>query len=286
MTATTTPPSGGAARPLVGDRPDLPRAGLGAVMHSEWIKLRTVRSTVITLSLTVVLGIGEGTLISLGLGNAYKNDNFGNAVFDPTSISLGGLASFVGFAQLSLIVLGVLVVTSEYSTGMIRTSLAAVPRRGRLLAAKALVFALVALVVGEITGFVAFFVGQVVLAGQNAPHAVLSDPHVARAVMGSGLYLALVGLVAVGVGGLIRNTAGAIFTLVAVIIVLPPLSNLLPASVGRPLREFWPTEAGSQIISVHRSAHSLGSWAGLGVLLAFATVVMALGAVSILRRDA
>lgn len=279
MTTTSNPP-------LVADRPDLPSAGLGAVMHGEWIKLRTVRSTLITLIITVILGIGEGTLISLGAGNAYKNHNFGTTVFDPASISLGGLASFVGFAQLSLVVLGVLVVTSEYSTGMIRTSLAAVPRRGRLLAGKAIVFALVALVVGEITGFIAFSVGQVVLAGQTAPHAALSDPHVLRAVIGSGLYLALIGLVAVGVGGVIRNTAGAIFTLVAVIIVLPPLSNLLPTSVGRPLREYWPTEAGSQIISVQRGSHTLGSWTGLGVLAAFAVVVLALATVTIIRRDA
>ncbi|MDQ2724167.1 MAG: ABC transporter permease [Actinomycetota bacterium] len=278
MTTTTTP--------ILADRPDLPSAGLGAAMHSEWIKLRTVRSTLITLIITVVLGIGEGALISLGAGNAYKDHNFGTTTFDPTAISLGGLASFVGFAQLALVVLGVLVVTSEYSTGMIRTSLAAVPRRGRLLAAKAIVFALVALVVGEITGFIAFFVGQAVLSGQTAPHAALGDPYVARAVIGSGLYLALVGLVAVGVGALIRNTAGAIFTLVAVIIVLPPLSNLLPTSFGRPLREYWPTEAGSQIISVDRGTHMLGSWTGLGVLAAFAVVVMTLGTVAILRRDA
>lgn len=279
MTTTTD-------RPLLADRPDLPRAGVGAAMHSEWIKLHTVRSTLITLIITVVLGIGEGALIALGAGNAYKNHNFGNNVFDPTGISLGGLASFLGFSQLALVVLGVLVITSEYATGMIRTSLAAVPRRGRLLAAKAIVFALVALVVGETTGFIAFFVGQVVLSGQGAPHAALGDPHVARAVIGSGLYLALVGLAAVGVGALIRNTAGAISTLVAVIIVLPPLSNLLPTSFGRPLREYWPTEAGSQIISVHRGAHVLGSWTGLGVLAAFAAVVLALGAISILRRDA
>lgn len=279
MTTTTTPPLGA-------DRPDLPNAGLGAVMHSEWIKLRTLRSTIITLIITVVLGVGEGVLISLGAGNAYKKGQFGSTVFDPTSISLEGLASFVGFAQLSLVVLGVLVMTSEYSTGMIRTSLAAVPRRGRLLAGKAIVFGLVALVVGEITGFIAFFLGQVVLAGQSAPHVALGDPHVARAVIGSGLYLALVGLVAVGVGALIRNTAGAIFSLVAVIIVLPPLTNLLPTSFGRPLREYWPTEAGSEIIAIHRSAHTLGSWTGLGILAAFAVVVMALAAVTILRRDA
>ncbi|MDQ2728313.1 MAG: ABC transporter permease [Actinomycetota bacterium] len=279
MTITTDPP-------VVADRRDLPRAGLGAVMHSEWIKIRTVRSTLVTLILTAVLGIGEGALISLGAGNAYKNHNFGSNVFDPTNISLSGLANVVGFAQLALVVLGILAVTSEYSTGMIRTSLAAVPRRGRLLAGKAIVFALVALVVGEITGFLAFFIGQVVLSGQSAPHAALGDPNVARAVIGSGLYLALVGLVAVGVGALIRNSAAAISILVAVIIVLPPLSNLLPTSFGRPLREYWPTEAGSQIIAVQRGAHTLGSWAGLGVLAAFAAVVLAAATVTILRRDA
>jgi ABC-type transport system involved in multi-copper enzyme maturation permease subunit len=159
-------------------------------VRSERIKLTTVRSTWITLLVAVVLGVGVGALISYLAGTHYATGGFGNrASWDPTNVSFRA----INIAQLAIAVLGVMVVTSEYSSGMIRTSLAAVPRRGRFLAAKALVFTTVALVVGEVMAFAAFLIGQSLI-GSHAPHATLSGPGVLRAVVGAGLYLALVGL--------------------------------------------------------------------------------------------
>jgi len=172
------------------------------VLRSEWTKLRSLRSTVCTLLAAGVLAIGLSVLFANGAGR--RLDAQGG--FDPTAVSL---QSFI-LVQLAISVLGVLVVTSEYGTGMIRTSLTAVPRRGRLLAAKALVFGAVALVCGQVVAFTSFLVGQAILNRTGLRDAALGEPGVLRAVIGCGLYLAMIGLLGVAVGVLTRTTAGAI----------------------------------------------------------------------------
>ena len=160
-------------------------ATFGDVLRSEWTKLRSVRSTFWALTVTVVLGVALGAVISAAAAHGYAKSGVSNKLgWDPTGVSLDGVA----VASLAIAVLGVLCISAEYSSGMIRTSLIAVPKRGRVLAAKSLVFAAVTFVVGEAVSFTAFFVGQALISG-HAPHAALGDPGVARAVAGAGLYL-------------------------------------------------------------------------------------------------
>lgn len=276
MSATAASP------PPVSPRAAAPpgQANLISVLRSEWIKLRTVRSTFIALGIIILLGVGVGALICLAVASNYAHRH-SDSVFDPTSISLAGL----GLGQLAVAVLGALMITSEYSTGMIRTSLTAVPRRGRLLSAKAGVFAAVMLLIGEITAFGAFLVGQAVLSGR-APHASLAQANVLRAVIGAGLYLVAIGLLSVAVGALVRRTAATISIMVAFVFVLPGILHALPTSVRNPVLEYWPSEAGSQVFVVHRSAHTLSAWGGFGLMVAFTAVLLALATALMIRRDA
>ena len=245
---------------------------------SEWTKIRTLRSTFFTLAATVAFVVGLGALISY---ESSVHFGPGNGTWDPTSTSLSGLV----IGQLTIAVLGVLAITSEYSTGMIRTSLAAVPRRGRLLAAKAAVFGAVAVVSGELVSWVAFFVGQVLISGHQ-PTASLSQPDVARAVVGGGLYIALIGLMAVAAGTILRYTAAAITAVIAVLFVLPGVLEALPNSWRLPVEKYWPTRAGAQILQVTRDTNTLPAWLGFGELALFVAVLLGLGYFLLQRRDA
>jgi ABC-2 type transport system permease protein len=252
------------------------------VLRSEWTKLRSLRSTFWALTVTVVLGIGLGALISAVTAHGYARFSPSEKLsWDPTGVSAAGMY----IAQLAIAVLGVLCISSEYSSGMIRTSLIVVPKRGRILAAKSLVFAAVTFVVGEVTIFVAFFVGQAIISG-HAPHAALGDPGVARAVVGGGLYLAALAVLSVAAGTLLRRPAAAITCMVAILFVLPGIAQALPDSWRNPVTEFWPTQAGSQLTSVYHSAHTLQPWPGFGVMCLFAAVVYAAAWTLLDRRDA
>jgi ABC-2 type transport system permease protein len=257
-------------------------ATFGDVLCSEWVKLRSVRSTFWALTVTVVLGVGLGTVISAITARAYARFSVsGKLSWDPTGISQSGVA----IASVAIAVLGVLCISSEYSSGMIRASLIAVPKRGRVLAAKSLVFAVVTLVVGEVTCFAAFFAGQAVISG-HAPHAALGDPGVARAVAGGGLYLIALAVLSVAAGALLRHPAAAIACMMAVLFVLPGIAQALPDSWRNPVTEFWPTLAGSQVTSVHHSAHTLQPWPGFGVMCLFVAIVYAIAWTLLDRRDA
>jgi hypothetical protein len=264
------------------DRPLPRRATFGDVVRAEWTKVWTVRSTPLALLIAAVLGIGLGAAISAAASHHYaRADLFERLRWDPTAISLTGLA----IAQLAIAILGVVIVTSEYSSGMIRTSLTAVPRRGRLLAAKAGIYTGVVLVVGEALSFASFAIGQSLIKG-NAPYATLGQAGVLRAVVGAGLYLAVLGLFGVAVGAVLRHSAAAIASVVAVLFVLPGIIQALPDSWRHPVTEFWPTQAGSQILQVHRDAHTLAPWSGFGLMCLFVALVLA-GAFFLLeRRDA
>jgi ABC-2 type transport system permease protein len=257
-------------------------ATFGDVLRSEWVKLRSVRATFWALAATVVLGIALGAVISAAAAHSYARFTAAAKLsWDPTGVSQSGMV----FAQLAIVVLGVLFIGSEYSSGMIRTSLIAVPKRGRILAAKALVFAAVTFVVGEVTCFAAFFVGQALISG-HAPHAALGDPGVARAVVGGGLYLAALAVLSVAAGGLLRHAAAGIASMVAILLVLPLIAQALPDSWRNPVTEFWPTQAGQQLTGVYHSAHTLQPWTGFGVLCLFVVLVYGIAWALLDRRDA
>lgn len=249
-------------------------------ISSEWTKLASLRSAWYTAGLAVVLGVGFGALVSQGSGRRYAEMPAAErATFDPTNVSLYGCFLLT---QLAVGTLGVLVMTSEYATGTIGPSLAAVPRRGRLLAAKTVVFAAVSLVLGQVAAFGAFLAGQAALAGEGAPHAALADPDVTRAVVGAGLWLVLVGLLGMALGVVLRATAGAIATLVGVTLLVPLFSTMLPGPVGK----YWPTLAGLRITAVVPDPAALSPWQGFGLLCATVAAVLAVAYAVFRTRDA
>lgn len=263
-------------------RPGYRSATFADALRCEWTKARSVRSTWWTLITAAVLGIGLGALVSALTAHQYAKASLSTrATWDPTSISGTGLE----IAQLAIGVLAIMIITSEYSTGAIRSSLAAIPRRGRFLAAKAVVIAGLIFAAVEITAFAAFFVGQALISG-HAPTASLGQPGVLRALIGCGLYGVLIGLLGLALGALIRHAAGAIAVLAALLFVLPAILAALPSSVEHTVEKFWPTQAGQQVTVVVRAAHTLSPWAGLGVLCLFVAVVLAASAVLLNRRDA
>jgi ABC-2 type transport system permease protein len=257
-----------------------------SVIRSEWIKLRSLRSTWYSLLAAVVIIVGLGTLFSALRAHRFNQvgpngGRFAEA-FDATQVSLRG----VFLAQLAIGVLGVLVITGEYSTGMIRSSIAAVPNREPVLIAKALVFAVTAFILTEVSAFVAFLLGQQALKSTHL-QASLSTPHAERAIVGAGLYLTLIGLLAVGLGFLVRSTAGGIATLFGIVLVLPLLSNALPTPYSADVSKYLPLNAGTQIIATTNPDPSqLGPWAGLGVVAIYAAAALVAGAIMLKRRDA
>jgi ABC-2 type transport system permease protein len=276
MTATITPALRPAALP-----PASGRAGLAGALRSEVIKIRSTRSTYWTLLALIVVTIGFGALASWGAASHAGGRGPG---FDPTQRSLGGL--YIG--QLIIAVLGALAITSEYSTGMIRTSLTAMPRRGTMFAAKALVFGTVAFIIGLITSFGAFFLGQALMSGQHI-NATLGQPQVLRAVIGGALFLTVCGLLAFGIGMILRHTAGAITASIGLLFVLSILVNFLPQSWQANLDKWMPAIAGSQIWATKASADGtpmFSAWAGFAVFAGYAAVAMIAGLVMFRRRDA
>ena len=195
------------------------------------------------------------------------------------------LGTGIGLGQLAICVLGALVMTTEYSTGVIRASLLAVPRRIPMLAAKAVIFAALILVVGEIVTFGSFFVGSSIL--HSHVHLSLGQPGVARAVIGTGLSLTVLGLFAMAIGALIRHTAGAIATVIGVVLVLPILSGLLPGSWGAHINAYLPEQAGGLISQAHQQAGNLLSpWQGFGVFCIWTALLLAAAAYLLRWRDA
>ncbi len=257
-------------------------AEFGAVVRSEGTKIRSVRSTIWTLLVAILATVGIGALICLARVSRWDHLTLRQQLtFDGTTFSLRG----VFLAQLAIGVLGVLVITSEYSTGMIRTTLAAVPQRRILFGAKVLVFTVVAFVVALVACFGAFFVGQAILGPQH--HGVaLSYPGALRAVVGAAAYLTAVGLLGVALGTLIRRTAGGIATLFGLLLILPLLVSALPSPWSTDITKYLPSDLGLALFTVrHTSAH-LQPGAALAVLAAWVVVALAVAGVTLVRRDA
>ncbi len=260
------------------------RVTLAGVIRAEWIKLRSLRSTWYSLLAAVLIIVGLGTLFA-GLHAHRMEQNIGpdgKIFFDATQVSLRG----VFLAQLAIGVLGVLVITGEYSTGMIRSSIAAVPHRQPVLLAKALVFAVITFVVSLASTFVGFLLGQQAQASTHA-QASLSTPGAERAILGGAIYLTLIGLLAVGLGFLIRNTAGAIATLFGIVLVAPLLVTALPTPYSTDVAKYLPLNAGTQIIAtINPDPDLLAPWTGIGVTALYALVALIAGGLVLSRRDA
>jgi ABC-type transport system involved in multi-copper enzyme maturation permease subunit len=256
------------------------------VLTSEWTKLRSVRSTYWTLLSAAATTIGLSAIVCAVYIAQFDHLTVQDrAGFNPASFSLiGGV-----LAQLAIAVLGVLVITSEYATGMIRATFAAVPQRLTVLAAKATVFTGVVLAVTTAACFAAFFIGQGMLSAKGIGISI-GSPGALRTVVGTSLYLAVLGLLSLGLGTLIRKTAGAITAMVGILFVLPVLSQLLPSSMDA-IQKYLPSEAGQAIINGSDVAKAggraaLSPWLGLGVFFVYAVVALGAAAITLVRRDA
>jgi ABC-2 type transport system permease protein len=251
------------------------RAGLRQTVHAEWTKLVSLRSTRWTLLITMV---GAVLVTFLSTHSALHHSRAWYRGFDPTNLSLAGLA----IGSLTLGVLGVLVMSGEHGTGTIRSSLAAMPRRSVLLTAKITLVGLGALVVGESLGFILFFEGQAVLAG-GAPTASLGQPGVFRAVALSGAFTALFALLGLGIGTIVRHTAGAL----AVFAGCTLLASILLSSISESIARFAPEIIfANSIAAVVHSGDSLSVTIGVVLMLAYCTAALGLGALLLDRRDA
>jgi ABC-2 type transport system permease protein len=264
-----------------------PRQLWSSFAAAEWIKIRTVRSTFITLAVSVVVAVGFGALACqrlvaqiAGLSSAGDRGNYLQGI-DVTSRSLIGNA----FAQLLIGALGVLVVTSEFGTGMIRASVIAMPQRQRWIAAKLAVFAAVVLVAGQILTFASFGIGQAILRTQHVGVSI-GDPGVLRSVVATGLYIALIGLIGASLGLIIRHTAGALTSLIGIVFVLPALASAFSEPLQGQIVRLLPESIGEQSSSVLRVSDRFPIWGGIALMLVYATVLYTLGAVLLHRRDA
>ncbi|MEV6295619.1 ABC transporter permease [Streptomyces sp. NPDC051896] len=250
------------------------------VIRSEWTKIRSVASTVWTLSLAVVVTIALGMLISALSRNQFDSMPVQDRLsFDPTYVSFAGMS----LGQLAMIVFGVLVVSNEYSTGMIRASLAAVPQRATFLFGKIAVAGALALVVGMATSFATFFLGQAML----GPHgARLGDPGVLRAVIGGGLYMMLIAMFSMGVAAMLRSPMLSLGILMPFFFLI---SNILGnVDATKKIGRFLPDQAGSRIMQVVPTADDTpyGPWGGLGIMVLWVIAALAGGYALLKRRDA
>jgi ABC-2 type transport system permease protein len=259
------------------------RQRLGGVMHMEWIRLRTLRSTWWSVAVVVVAMIGLAVWIQYYVPGQWAHMSAaGRASFDPTENGYAGLA----VAELAVAVLGILAASGEYGSGMIRSTLAAVPRRGRVLAAKTAVTGLVTLVLGEVLSFAAFLAGQAML-HSPAPHATLGQPGVLRAVLLGGLYLPLIALISLGIGLLVRRAAAGISIMVGLIFVIPIVLLALPVHVLNDVAQYLPpTIAENSLTAVKTVPLSLSPWAGLAMLVLYAAAALGAGGLLLARRDA
>jgi ABC-2 type transport system permease protein len=278
-TATESQPSLTALPPASG------RAGFRGTLASEFTKIRSVRSTYWTLLVLLVVSVGIGAAITAGTAASWSRTSPSNqASFDPTQASVAGLF-YLG--QLVIVVLGAMTITAEYSTGMIRTSLTAMPRRTVVYAAKAAIFAVVALVITFVAAFASFYLGQALLTSTHDT-ATLSQPNVLRAVVGSALYVTLCGLFAFAIGAILRHTAGTITAVIGLLFVIPILVHLLPQSWYQDVDRWLPDAAGRALsVTVGpQPAHLFSPWNQFAVFAIYTAIVLVVGAVLFRNRDA
>ncbi len=306
-TATREPSPGGAhARPSTGRAAGTARSvrgargargarvGLGSAVRSEFTKIRSVRSTYWTLLAMIIVCVGIGALFSAGdasrISGAVSAADRAAALTHARAYNVTGSLIGLLIGQLVIAVLGALTMTSDYSTGMISTSLTTMPRRGTVYAAKAIVFGAIALVAGLVASLASFFAGQALLTGVHASTS-LGQPGVLRAVIGGGLFLAVCGLLSYGIGGILRHTAGAIAASIGLLFVLWSLSGFLPSPpsgwFGQADIDKWiPFNAGGAIWEHITGVNMFSPWIGFAVFCGYAAVAMTAGLILFLRRDA
>jgi len=285
------------------------RAGLRGVIASEFTKLRSVRSTYWTVGSLIVVSVGLAAAIGAGAASDLHSNPGDKAGFDAT---LTSLFIFFELGQLIIAVIGAMAITSEYSTGMIRTSLTAMPRRGTVYLSKLLVFTGVALVISLVTSFLAFFAGQAVLSGTGVSaslfhsttipaHAnvtpssvsfigttVISSGTVLSAVIGTALFVTAAAVIAFGLGAIIRHTAGAVASAIGLLFVLPIIFQVLPHTWRWDLMRFFPDAAG-RVLSVTVGVpdqHMWSAWPQFLVTVIWAVVLVGIGAYLFRKRDA
>jgi len=268
-----------------------PRAHVGRVTQarvtlSEWTKFRSLRSTVYTF----VVGIGATIAFAIipAVINAVRWSTMSlqdKLAFNPLETTLIGVI----VAQLAIGVLGVLMITGEYSTGTIRATFLAVPKRLPVLWAKVGVYGMLTLIFSVPATLIAFFSAQSILAGHTLfgrdISLSISDPGVARVVVGGALYLTLAGLFGLGIGAIVRNTAGGIATFAGIFFVIPPVLMLLPSSWDDAISPYLPSNAGQAVMQFGAPDHTLGPWTGLALFAAYTAGTIAAAAVLLRRRD-
>lgn len=263
--------------------PSLRERGRVTQIHvalSEWTKLWSVRSTRWSLFAAFLFTIGVAALACAVVAHHYPQMDVREQLnFHPLEVNLAG----VQLAQLAIGVLGVLIITAEYSTGMIRASFTAVPKRLAVLWAKVGVFGAVTFALMLPAVLVAFFVGQAILSRHDI-NTTFGAPHVARVLVGAALYLTVVGLFGLGLGAIVRNTAGGIASFAAIMFVLPPLMNVLPSSWNSAASPYLPLQAGEAILATTPGGH-LSPWLGLALFAGYAAAAIAVAAVLLARRD-
>jgi len=292
------------------------QAGLRGVIASEFTKLRSVRSSYWTIASLVIVSVGIATIAGFGIAGDLHNNPWNKAGTDATQDSL---IAFFELGQLIIAVLGAMTITTEYSTGMIRTSLTAMPRRGTVYLGKVIVFTTVTLVVSLVTSFISFFVGQAILSGSGVASSlfhsttipanvimsgnpnqpgppsytfqgtdVISSGTVLTAIIGTALFVTLVALIAFGLGAIIRHTAGAITSTIGLMFVLSIIIQILPDNWRWDIMRFFPDAAG-RVISVTvgpDNAHLWSAWPQMLVTVAWAVVLVGVGGYLFRKRDA
>jgi ABC-2 type transport system permease protein len=259
------------------------RVTLPNVVRSEWTKLWSLRSTRWSLLASFVAMAGLGPLIAaVQMSRWNQLQPHDRLTYDAINTAVGGYH----LAQLAIGVLGVLVITGEYTTGMIRSSVMAVPRRLPVLWAKLAVYAAVTFVLMLMASLISFFAVQAIVTQHNVQHS-LGDPGALRTVIGSALFLTVLAVLCLGIGGILRNTAGGIATFVALLFVLPGISAILPSSVDDAISPYLPLNAGTTVTShTFDNPHHLAVWGGFALFCGYALLAVVGAAVSLVRRDA
>ena len=276
-TATTSADATAPVRPVY-------KVTASRVVRAEWAKFWSLRSSWITIGVALVFILAFGLIRSW----RYTVMMNGGHIHDPEVLGANavGLALFgLNFGQLAVGVLGVLVTAGEYSTGMIRSTLAAVPRRLPVLWSKSLIFGAVALILGVVGAFAAFGIGIGILSGSKAAMG-FGDAGVLRSLLMAGAYLALIGMCGVALGALLRSVAGGIAVLFGTLLLVPGLMELLPTSWQNNVSQYLPSHAGDSMYALHQDLHTLSPWAGLLVLAGWTALALAGAAYRLVRDDA
>jgi ABC-2 type transport system permease protein len=248
---------------------------------AEWIKFRSVRSTIMGVIVTFVLTIGLGALITTAVRGHYNEmDPLRKLTFDPVSTSLGGTL----FAQFAVGVIGALFITSEYSSGSIRSTLAAVPHRAQLALSKLIVL-FVSLLVCEVASFITFQLGQAIFSGV-VPTASLGSGAVLRSVLFAGIYLTLLSIIGYSLGLILRQSAASISVFTSLLLILPIVLFLLPQSWQNHVAKFEPSALGQSMMSPTTAVNGFGAVTALLILVLYVVIVFGVGVTLLSRRDA